>query len=242
MKHTNQSHTGSIRSSNEDSVLCEPDHGLFVVADGIGGHAHGAQASRIAVETIAVEVRAALRSVSGPEEREEVLKNAFHAANAKVLELSTGWDRSSTAGTTATAVWLTEDRLIMCHAGDSRLYLLQGDLLVQLSRDQTFIQEMIDMGRISPEDARESPYANVLSMFLGNPKSFQPQVASRGLDGVQCLMLCTDGLTKVFTDEELSGYMNRAGTEGLEDLSREMLHAGLDRGAPDNLSFILVVP
>ncbi|MEW5914731.1 MAG: protein phosphatase 2C domain-containing protein [Thermodesulfobacteriota bacterium] len=238
MKFAVRTHTGLVRERNEDAVLALPALGLFMVADGMGGHDFGAEASGIAVERVRREVERASKTLD-LDGMAQVLEQALHASHDDIVSFSRQRAAGQTMGTTATVVWLRYGRAAVGHVGDSRLYRLRQGSLEQLTRDHTLIQDAMDMGRISAEQAEDSPYRNVLSRALGSEGRSQPDIFTLDLMPDDLLLLCTDGLDKVLSDAEITAVLACPGTD-LQNRAAMLEEMALARGGPDNISLILV--
>ena len=152
---------GIVRSGNEDNYLMLADRGLFIVADGMGGHAAGEVASEMAVRTIAREVG----SLQGLDDGAvgERLAHAIRTANDAIYQRTVAEPEKRGMGTTVTVLALLPNRYLVGQVGDSRAYLLRGDRIEQLTRDHSYVQEQVDAGLLTPEQARVHPYANVIT-------------------------------------------------------------------------------
>lgn len=227
------SHVGKVRATNQDSGYA--GRSLFAVADGMGGHAGGDVASAIAVKRIA-EV-----------DREFATVSEAHAATAELVSLI-NQDIAQTVrehaeltgmGTTLTTFALLGSEVAVNHIGDSRLYLLRAGELAQITTDHTFVQRLVDAGRITEEEARTHPRRSVLMRVLGDVDS-TPDIDSLSLtahDGDRW-MLCSDGLSGVVPFDELRSIL--LGTDGAKATADRLMRAALDGGAPDNVTVIVL--
>ena len=225
-----QTDVGRVRDHNEDCYLALPHAGVWAVADGMGGHERGEWASAAIVEALA-QVEADDSFELGIDAAAE----AIHAANRRIYaESEATGDRM---GSTVVAIVLRERRFGVLWAGDSRAYLLRDGMLYRLTRDHTQVQEMVDRGLLTPEAAKDHPMINALARAVG----VRPELE---LDGVvdemkagDIFMLCSDGLYGVVDDEEIARLL----TPGLARADPAMLIAlCLERGAPDNVTVIIV--
>lgn len=227
LRHASVSHAGLHRARNEDNLAIDEELGLYLVADGMGGHEHGDVASRLAVETIPE----ALRYGSG-------LADAIVLANGRILE-EPGSGGATSMGTTVCAVRVADGDYELAWVGDSRAYRFDGRL-TRLTSDHTYVQGMVDRGEIDAEDARRHPYRSMLLQALGVCSDDELHVSTeRGtLQPGTGLLLCTDGLTEELSDEEIESVLrrdtdSRAAVDGLLD-------AALDRGGHDNITLIFI--
>jgi serine/threonine protein phosphatase PrpC len=227
---------GVVRSGNEDSYLMSSDRGLFVVADGMGGHAAGEVASEMAARIIAEEFRPA-RGMSD-EELMSQLVAAIRAANESIFHRTLSEHDKRGMGTTATVLNLLPRRYLIGQVGDSRAYLLRGGVLSQLTKDHSYVQEQVDAGRLTPEEARVHPYANVITRCVGSSSDVVPDIYVGTLDVGDLLLLASDGLTGMLDDEDVREIMMSG--LNLEDMVDALIVAANHRGGLDNVTTILV--
>jgi protein phosphatase len=236
------SHAGLIRADNEDSFLVSPGHGLFAVADGVGGAVAGEVASRLAID--------ALRDVFAerdlaPDGRRSaapglpLLTEAVGRANA-LVHLASHTD-PSTAGmaTTLTALLIGAGVAAIAHVGDSRAYRLRGRRLELLTRDHTLIEDQVSLGTISRERARLSPLRNVLTRAIGTDPRVTTDLRLAEIQHGDLFLLASDGLHGVVGDDDIAAILRTA-----PDLTRaaaELVAAALDAGGPDNVTCVLVL-
>lgn len=232
------SDVGRVRAGNEDSLLVRPRKGLFAVADGMGGHVAGEVASALAVETLDRAVpEAADQPVQLLAER---LASAVRDANARILEQGRDQPDTRGMGTTLTAVAFPGAHAGSCalaHVGDSRVYRYRADRLELLTRDHTWVQEQVDAGRMNPDEARQHPYANVLSRVLGLPE-LEVETAVIEVAGGDTLLLCTDGLTAMLDEGAIAAVL--ATHPDLDDAARNLIDRANDLGGVDNVTVLLL--
>ena len=231
-----RSDVGIIRSGNEDNYIMVPDRGIFVVADGMGGHAAGEVASEMAVRHIAREL-GTLRGLS-EEQIAERMRGAIRDANAAIFERTlTELDKRG-MGTTVTALVLFGERFLIGQVGDSRAYLMRQGRLVQLTKDHSYVQEQVDAGYLTPEQARSHPYSNVITRCVGANSEVVPDVYVGVVKPGDLFLLASDGLTGMVEDAQLAELLRSDHTpeEKVEDLIADAnSHGGLD-----NITAILV--
>jgi serine/threonine protein phosphatase PrpC len=227
------SHVGRIRSNNQDSGYA--GRHLFVVADGMGGHAGGDVASAIATRRIA-EADAEYESAPAAA---AALEGALIAANRQLAETVADHSELTGMGTTVSAVLLQGNRVVISHIGDSRIYLLRSGELSQISTDHTFVQRLVDAGRITAEEAMVHPRRSVLMRVLGDVES-SPEIDSMVLDTRpgDRWMLCSDGLSGVVSFDELHELLSS--DAGAKQVADRLVKASLDGGAPDNVTVVVV--
>ncbi|UOQ59391.1 protein phosphatase 2C domain-containing protein [Leucobacter rhizosphaerae] len=228
------SHVGMVRSNNQDSAFAGTY--LYLVADGMGGHAGGDVASALATKTLA---SLDLEPVDSAPATAEVLRKAVLGANRRLRE--TVGDRPELAGmgTTFTGFLTVGDQLALAHIGDSRLYLLRDDTLSQVTRDHTFVQRLVDSGKITEEEAKTHPRRSVLMRVLGDVDS-SPDIDTEVLDTRpgDVWLLCSDGLCGYVEDVDIERILRRRTT--LQGAVDDLIDKSLAHGAPDNVTVVLV--
>lgn len=236
---TGRSDPGRVRQQNEDHFLLDPARGLFLVADGMGGHAAGEIASELAARTVGEMLGEAVDRDTDEAEMEAALRASFAAAHRAIVAFCARSPRSRGMGTTLTTCILRASGTFhLGHIGDSRAYRLRGGTLKQLTRDHTWVQEEVDAGRLSPAAARAHRHAHVITRALSAETRDEPDVlAGHTLPG-DLLLLASDGLTGMLGDEEIAHILRGEGSldERTEALVREANRAG---GA-DNITVLLV--
>ncbi|HXW71913.1 MAG TPA: PP2C family serine/threonine-protein phosphatase [Methylocella sp.] len=231
-------HVGRVRQSNEDCVAfvipppADPAAArgfLCIVADGMGGHAAGEVASRMAVEV----VRRVYYSLQGPVPNS--LEAAFASANRAIFEESQSTPECRGMGTTCTALAIRKNDLWFAHVGDTRAYLLRDGRLSQLTEDQTLHAEMIRQGLMAEEDAKNAEGGNVILQALGTGLDLSPALPESGIPIVESdlLILCSDGLWNLVNDGEISGI---AGHFAPPEACQKLLERALEAGGYDNIS------
>jgi len=236
--HSAQSDVGLVRSVNEDSFLAEAP--VYLVADGMGGHARGDAASRTVVETFRRHLEP-----GRPSSPEQVL-DAIHSSNEAVRALSEeGEEGTAVAGTTLTGVVLVDAgdgagfHWMVFNIGDSRVYAWDGRTLQQLSVDHSAVQELVDAGLIRADEAERHPDRNVITRAIGADDVVDPDVWLIPAAGRQVFLICSDGLSKEVDDERLAHIL--AGDTGhAAGLAGELVEAALEHGGRDNVTVIVV--
>ena len=219
--------TGRVRARNEDSFLIDLDAALFIVADGMGGHAAGDVASRTAVAGVVDAFRAS------PD-----LAGAVSAANRSVIEKSRAAPELTGMGTTMTAVHLRDNLIHCAHVGDSRLYRLRTGALDQLTRDHTVAQDMVDQGAISRSAAMGHPLSSMLTRSIGSRMDVEIDSFTEPVIAGDILLLCSDGLSGLLNDADLSGIL--AQEKELEILANDLIATANGRGGTDNITVVLI--
>lgn len=223
-----QTHTGKVRRINEDSLFADPKRGLWLVADGMGGHRDGGIASNMITE--------AARSLSTYGETRAQLAAQLTQVNQNLLGLSNG-DHSNIVGSTIVALLAEGSNYTCIWAGDSRCYLVRAGQIRQVSRDHTEVQELVTSGIITPEEARTWPRRNVITRAVGAADKLELEQVSDTLAEGDCFVLCSDGLTGHVTDAEILSAVTWSAPE---PACGQLLALALERGGKDNISIIVV--
>ena len=219
---------GRVREHNEDSLFVAPP--LFVVADGMGGHAAGEVASELAIQTISDLAPA---YPNGP-----MLGMAVETANQVVYKAAQENDRRTGMGTTVTAAMVMGGRLVIAQVGDSRAYLLSGGRLQQLTRDHSLMAEMIEAGQITPEEARVHPKRNFITRALGTAPTVHPDLYELNVSPGDRLLLCSDGLCGMLDDEAITKILGAYRNPQL--CADELVNAANEAGGHDNITAVVV--
>lgn len=231
---------GRRRSQNQDSGASWSDLGLFVVADGMGGHRGGEIASNMAVEAIFNVIKKDLsRSRAHPK---EVLTEAVKHANSTIFTRSRNEAALQGMGTTATTLWFTEDKLSVAHVGDSRCYLLSGEAIWQLTRDHSLVQEKLRAGLITREQSKTDRMKNVITRSVGFDAPFAVDVYEYQPKPSDLFLACSDGLSGQLEDSEILALVRSHADApgGLQTAVDALIHAANDHGGDDNITALLV--
>ncbi|MFN3231864.1 MAG: PP2C family protein-serine/threonine phosphatase [Alphaproteobacteria bacterium] len=227
-----RTHRGKVRRLNEDAFLERVDIGLFAVADGMGGHQRGDVASARIVdglEAIAVpsDGRAFLAAV----------KTTLQQANEELYQQGAAISDDQTMGATVVTMIVIEDHFACLWAGDSRLYRFRGGRAELMTKDHSFVQELVDTGDLSEEDAEDHPMRNVITRAIGAHGGTELDTCHGAVEPGDVFLLATDGVTNVCSSEELAQLI--AGND-LAEAADQIVLLCLERGAPDNLSLVIV--
>lgn len=223
-------HVGLRREHNEDTYYADADLGVWLVADGMGGHEHGEVASAIARDTLVAEVH-----------NGTPLTRAVQLADEEIIKHSNRRSEALPMGTTIATMRLVNDREYeVAWVGDSRVYLWNGTLK-QISQDHSYVQELIDQGAITAEQARSHPHRNVVTQALGvtDPQSLRVETVRGEFQPGMQILLCSDGLTEEVGDAEIAAVLARTDLSAQECVDQLIL-AALDGGGADNVTVILV--
>ncbi|HHS14124.1 MAG TPA: Stp1/IreP family PP2C-type Ser/Thr phosphatase [bacterium] len=235
---------GLKRSRNEDAFVCDAHHGIFLVADGMGGEQAGDTASRITADVFARSVVPYLTDedltlpVETSREHDpwrEILCLAVKETNRQVVEYA---ERQGTRGmgSTLTAAVVIQDRLYITHVGDSRLYLTDGRECRQITRDHTKVEEMVARGVLTPEQARNHPQKNIITRCVGRKKTTADIEVLEPVENAVYL-ICSDGLVDMVPDSKI--YELISGGAGLEEAAKMLVEAANDQGGRDNITVVL---
>lgn len=228
------SERGAVCESNEDFVLAAPEIGVLAVADGMGGRPGGAHASRLAVEAFCGEIQQIAASRADPAR----LSAAVATANQRIRSLGETDPELAGLGTTMSAVVLDGTEANTIHVGDSRIYLFRSGQLQLITRDHTLVTELVERNHLTPDEASRYPLRHVLSRSLGTQPTVDPDIDKLRLLTLDWLVLATDGLSKVLTDEQLEGIMQANAQSTAGDMCRTIMKEALGRAPRDNLSLV----
>ena len=224
------SHPGLRRELNEDTYHADGELGLWLVADGMGGHEYGEVASALARETIVREIRDGTP-----------LEQSIRIADEEIIRVSRRRHDALPMGTTVVAARVRGNRFEVAWVGDSRVYLWRDGQLAQLSQDHSYVQELIANGAITHEQARSHPHRNVVTQALGvtDPRNLNVETMSGELQPGMQLLLCSDGLTEEVDDRNISRVLAQLDCSAQECVD-SLVAAALDGGGSDNVTVVLV--
>ncbi len=234
--HAAVTDSGRVRTSNEDACKANPDLGLFLVADGMGGHAAGEVASEMAAET--VEER--LARAAGPESGvQEVLRAAFTEANLKVHQAQFANAELQGMGCTMTALWFRHNRYHIAHVGDSRAYCYRDGELTQLTRDHSLVWDLLEKGILRKEDLSSHPRKNLITRSIGPNAGVEADLEQGEARAGDVFLLCSDGLTDVVPDSSIGVILGDPELI-IERAGERLISAANEAGGPDNVTVVLV--
>jgi len=227
---------GVVRAGNEDTFLLDCPRGLFIVADGMGGHAAGEVASEMAVQIIQNE----LGAVRGLTDRDAAarMRTAIQLANDAIFERTLAEQDKRGMGTTTTVMALFSRRYLIGQVGDSRAYLLRRGELLQLTKDHSYVQEQVDAGLLTPDQARTHPYSNVITRCVGANEEVAPDIYFGNLEPGDVILLATDGLTGMLEDQQLQTILGSE--DNPEHCVNRMIADANRRGGLDNITAIVI--
>jgi len=227
--------SGVVSKSNEDSLHVDEQLGLFIVADGMGGHNAGEIASNIAVQKIAAAVRDGLAS---GEKVSNIILEAVTAANQAIFFTAASDPWWTEMGTTVVMALFHGKRVVISHVGDSRAYMIKNGSIGQLTEDHTFVAEWVKEGSITPEQARTHQARHGLTMALGIEEEVEPVITELEWSPHESLLLCSDGLTEALEDSEILDIISKA-TDSQEACD-DLVNAANEKGGPDNITVIVI--
>jgi len=227
-----RSHVGLKRKINEDSILVETERGLWVVADGMGGH----EAGEVASATV-VDLLRRLPETDDLDQLADAAEEALSDANARLIDLARSSASQRSIGTTVVGLAIANGAFRCFWMGDSRAYLLRDGEIARVSRDHSLVQTLVDAGMLKPEEAETHERANVVTRAVGVAHTVEVDLVGGDVRLADQFVLASDGLTRVVQDEEIAAELRRSSPEKAVD---NLLDLVLARGAPDNVSIIIL--
>jgi protein phosphatase len=241
-----QTDTGRVREHNEDTIATDPDVGLLVLADGMGGYNAGEVASGIAVKTITNLVReglsredlASIDRSTGLTRPSIVLRDAITRANKIIYQTARSQAECEGMGTTVVAALFYDNRISIAHVGDSRLYRQRGSQIAQVTMDHSLLQELVDRGFYSPEEAQRAANKNYVTRALGVEPQVEVEVQEHPVDKGDIFILCSDGLSDMVEDEDIRLTISTFGAN-LDTVAKQLIQLANENGGRDNVSVVL---
>jgi protein phosphatase len=238
--------TGKVREHNEDAIGSNPDIGLMVLADGMGGYNAGEVASGIAVQTVTElaaegatrEERHEVDSTSGMMRQSIVLRDAVARANKIIFQTAQSQTHCEGMGTTLVAAMFYDNKVSIAHVGDSRAYRLRGDTFEQLTLDHSLLQELVDRGFYSEEEAQRSTNRNYVTRALGVEPTVDVEVQEYDVQKNDIFLLCSDGLPDMVEDEDIHLTISTFNAS-LDVVGQQLVQLTNDHGGRDNVSVML---
>ena len=230
---------GKVREINQDDyAIYENGCCLYIVADGMGGHQCGEIASRIAVEAVQDHVKRFMSADLDTTSAMGILYEALSRANKRILDYAGLEPTCNGMGTTLTLLFHCNRLSLIGHVGDSRAYILQGDELIQATEDHSLVAELFRSGELSEEEALNHPQRHVITRALGMGDNLRADLFPVDLKHEDRVLLCTDGLTNLVSDEELQAHLREPIPE--QEIVRKLVHLANERGGHDNITVLLV--
>ena len=238
---------GMVRAHNEDSIASDAANGLVVLADGMGGYNAGEVASGMATTVITTELQQLLQTVKphqtadGTNEQlaAKLLREQIRKANTSIYQASQSQPQYAGMGTTLVVCLFYDNRVSVAHLGDSRVYRMRGEEFSQVTRDHSLLQEQIDSGLITAEQAKHAAHKNLVTKALGIDPSVEPEIHEYETRPGDIYLLCSDGLCDMVSDEDISMTLSMLGAN-LPLATQQLVQMANDNGGRDNVSVILV--
>ena len=238
---------GIVRSHNEDSIAADAAKGLVVLADGMGGYNAGEVASGMATTVITTELQHLLdetppyrlEPASGKPYAEKLLQDQIAKANTSIFQAAQSQPQYAGMGTTLVVCLFYDNKILVAHLGDSRLYRLRGDDFRQITRDHSLLQEQIDSGLITLEQAKFAQHKNLVTRALGIDPAVEPEIHEHRAQSGDIYLLCSDGLCDMVSDDDIGSTLRDLGAN-VELAAQQLVQMANDNGGRDNVSVILV--
>ncbi len=233
---------GVVRSSNQDSCDCglfSPNSAWAIVCDGMGGANGGNVASALAVETIREEVLSGFDENMSKQNLKNLMVNAINRANERVHETALAQPELHGMGTTVVLLIATKGTLHVAHIGDSRAYLRHNGVLTQITMDHSYVQDLVNFGQITQEEARFHPQRNIITRVLGVHEAVRCDYAAWDFSPGDLALACSDGLSNYMEEELLEEYMEQYGKEG-HALPKELIQYAVECGGSDNITAAVI--
>jgi len=238
--------TGKVREHNEDTIATDPDIGLLVLADGMGGYNAGEVASGIAVKTVMNLIReqveredlSVLDRESGMSRPSIILRDAIHRANKIIYQTARSQPQCEGMGTTIVAALFYDNRVSVAHVGDSRMYRLRGGRFEQVTMDHSLLQELVDRGFYSAEEAQRAANKNYVTRALGVEPNVEVELQEQPVQKGDVYVLCSDGLSDMVEDDDIHLTITTFGAN-LDTVAKQLIQLANDNGGRDNVSAVM---
>ncbi|MFN3431076.1 MAG: Stp1/IreP family PP2C-type Ser/Thr phosphatase [Candidatus Sericytochromatia bacterium] len=228
---------GKVREINQDSFAVDMDHGLFIVADGMGGHAAGEKASQTAVQIITERLGGSVNASSNGQLL-DALQTAIQDANREIINASMEDSSMRGMGTTATVIVTKSNQIYVGHVGDSRAYLIRNRRIDQITEDHSIVAQLVRARAITPQEAARHPYRNVITRCLGMQVEVEADTQQRELKAGDRLLICSDGLSGLVSDDEMLQMVTTS--EDPQHTCVDLVNLALERGGSDNITVVLI--
>jgi PPM family protein phosphatase len=239
------SDTGKLRKRNEDAIASDASIGLAVLADGMGGYNAGDVASQMAILTITADIKTKFRNASNDKVYVDInlvkslLTNATNTANSAIYQVSNEQSQCAGMGTTLVLSLFINNQVVIGHIGDSRAYLLRENQFTQLTNDHSVLQEQIDCGLLTPEQAKYATYKNFVTRALGVEPEVDLELNTFDVQVGDIYLLCSDGLSEMLEDDEIKSIIIEE-KETLTHAANALIRKANHHGGKDNISVILI--
>lgn len=228
---------GKVREINQDSYAVDEGQGLFIVADGMGGHAAGEKASQTAVQIITERLGGTVgASTNG--QLLDALQTAIQDANREIINASMEDSSMRGMGTTATVLVTKGNQLYVGHVGDSRAYLIRNRRIDQITEDHSIVAQLVRARAITPQEAARHPYRNVITRCLGMQVEVEADTQQRELKPGDRLLICSDGLSGLVSDDEMLQMV--LSSDDPQKTCQDLVNLALERGGSDNITVVLI--
>jgi serine/threonine protein phosphatase PrpC len=246
LRFVGQTDTGKVREHNEDTIASDPDIGLLVLADGMGGYNAGEVASGIAVKTIVNLVRESVEredmrvsdQATGMSRPSIILRDAIHRANKIIYQTARAQPQCEGMGTTVVSALMFDNKIAVAHVGDSRMYRLRNDKFEQVTMDHSLLQELVDRGFYSPEEAQRAANKNYVTRALGVEPTVEVEIQEVPTQKGDFYVLCSDGLSDMVEDDDIHLTISTFGAN-LETVAKQLIQLANDNGGRDNVSVVM---
>lgn len=239
-KYAGRTDVGKVRPGNEDAFFADNERGVFIVADGMGGHVAGEVASQIVTETVGPGVCKAIGNGLRAVELKTRVVELIEEANQAILQRAETEPEKRGMGTTLTLLALVPDsEYLIEQVGDSRGYLFRDGVLNQITRDHTVVQQQVDRGALTPEQARDHPLSHILTRALGTEENVQADIFDDSTKRGDIFLLCSDGLSGMLGDETIEAIL-ATHTGDLQDVADALVDAANAAGGLDNITAVVV--
>ena len=239
-KYAGRSDVGKVRPGNEDAFFADNERGVYIVADGMGGHVAGEVASQIVTETVGPGVCHAIGEGLRAAELEERILDLIEQANQAILERAESEPEKRGMGTTLTLLALVPgSEYLIEQVGDSRGYLLRDGVLSQITRDHTVVQQQVDRGALTPEQARDHPLSHILTRALGTEATVEADTFGDTAQAGDVFLLCSDGLSGMLSDDVIEAILSTP-TDDLQGVADALVDAANAAGGLDNVTAVVV--
>jgi serine/threonine protein phosphatase PrpC len=246
LRFVGQTDTGKVREHNEDTIAFDADIGLLVLADGMGGYNAGEVASGIAVKTIVNLVRESVEredlriadQATGMSRASIILRDAIHRANKNIYQTARAQPQCEGMGTTVVAALMFDNKIAVAHVGDSRMYRLRGEKFEQVTMDHSLLQELVDRGFYSPEEAQRAANKNYVTRALGVEATVDVEIQEVPTQKGDYYVLCSDGLSDMVEDDDIHLTISTFGAN-LETVAKQLIQLTNDNGGRDNVSVLM---
>ena len=237
---------GRRRSQNEDAFICDEDYAIFLVADGMGGENYGEVASRLTADHFVQLIIPFITDedvtipFDTPEDGDHftaVMIHAVEGTNRAVYEYAIEHESHKGMGSTLTAVVVRDGFLYVAHVGDSRLYRIQSDEIIQITEDHTKVQEMVQKEILTPEEARKHPQKNIITRCVGRNRRLKPDVFATDFTNDDIFLICSDGLNDMIEDDEIHRIVVES--DSLETAAGGLVELANENGGKDNITVVL---